>query len=207
MTTYTWNPTTLGSSINWGTPADWLPQVVPNSANADAVIPEITSNGTPYLFSITMAGSPYVLNSLTIVDAYLSLDTSLSIVAGFTLGAHTELDIAGSLAVGGLETTIGLDIQGSGQITVANDFVNNGEIIGEGLTLDVPGLRNNGALIAGPGTLTVDTTSGSGSFANLSNGTLSQGTYEVVDGGLLDLNVGGVIVTDAASIILDAEFV
>jgi hypothetical protein len=205
MTTYTWNPTALGSSANWATPADWLPQVVPDSANADAVIPEITSNGTPYLFSITMSGSPYVLNSLTIVDASLSLDTSLSIAAGFTLGVHTELDIAGSLAVGNLENANGSDIQGSGQINVANDFVNNGEIIGEGLTLDVPGLRNNGTLIAGPGTLMVDTTSGSGTFANLSNGTLSQGTYEVQAGGLLDLNVGGVIVTDAASITLDAD--
>jgi hypothetical protein len=71
MTTYTWNPTTLGSSVNWATPADWLPQVVPDSANADAVIPEITSNGTPYPFTITMAGSPHVLDSLMIIGADL----------------------------------------------------------------------------------------------------------------------------------------
>jgi hypothetical protein len=159
-----------------------------------------------------MAGSPYVLDSLTIIGADLLLDTSLSIVAGFTLGANSkldiadslavgagvtlgensELDIAGSLAVGNLENANGSDIHGSGQINVANDFVNNGEIIGGGLTLDVPGLRNNGLLAAGGGTLMVDTTSGPGSFANLSDGTLSQGTYEVAAGGLLDLNVGGV---------------
>ncbi len=203
MTTYTWNPPGPPDFADWNTPADWQPTSVPDGATADVVIPEITASGSPYAFFITIdAAANYVVNSLTVVQNYLILDGTLAIAAGLTLGAGSEIDIAGSLSVGSLSTLGAIDIQGSGEIGSANTIDNSGEIIGSGLTLNVAGLRNDGTLSAS-GSLEVDV----GTFANLASGTLAGGTYEALDGGVLTLNVGADIVTDAATIIFGSGMI
>ena len=202
MPTYTWNATTLGQFVGWNTPADWLPQAVPNAADADVVIPEITdASGDPYDFDVTIgATESYLVHSLTLVDQTLILDGSLAIGAALTMGTGSEIDLSGSLSLGSLTNAGAIDIQGSGQISSPGSIDNQGEIIGNGLTLDFAGLQNDGTLIAA-GSLEVDLPSGPGAFANLSGGTLSLGTYEALSG-VLDLDVGADIVTDAAAIVL-----
>jgi hypothetical protein len=202
MATYTWNPTTTAQQVNWNTPSDWLPAGIPDAPDADVVMPLITQNGTPYPFFVTVDAS-YVVHSLTLEDQYLVLNGSLSVVAGLTLGQGGEVDVSGSLAIGSLSNAAGLDMQGSGQISSNSSIDNQGEIVGDGLTLAFAALQNDGTLSAVAGGLEVDLTSGPGAFSNLSGGTLSLGTYAAA-GGLLNLNVGGDIVTDAGNIILGA---
>jgi hypothetical protein len=207
MTTYTWHPTSTVQEVNWNTPSDWLPAVVPDAADADVVMPLITSYGNPYPFYVTIdSNESYVVHSLTIVDQDLFIDGSLSVGGDLSVGAGTDIVLSnGSLAIGSLSNAAGIEIGGSGQISSGGSIDNQGEITGNGLTLDFAGLQNDGTLGAGGGSLEVDLTSGSGAFTNLSGGTLSLGTYEAGGGGVLDLNVGGDIVTDAATIILGQQ--
>jgi hypothetical protein len=202
MPTYTWNPPAPAQFVDWNTPADWLPTTVPNAADADVVIPEITdSSGNPYDFFVTIgATESYLVNSLTLVQQYLILDGTLAISAGLTMGAGSEIDITGSLSLGSLSNTGAIDIQGSGQISSPGSIENQGDIVGSGLTLAVAGFGNTGTLAA---TGVFDVNVGAGGFANLVGGTLSLGTYDVLAGGVLSLSVAGAITADAATIELN----
>jgi adhesin HecA-like repeat protein len=114
----------------------------------------------------------------------------------------------GSLSVSSLEISgSGASVTGSGQVNVSGIVSNNGSISGGGLTLTAAGLNNTGTLQAN-GSLTVNVNGGG--FTNLSGSTLTGGTYQAGGQdsfghpvtGTLDLNVGGLIISDAANIVL-----
>ena len=115
------------------------------------------------------------MHSLSETENVLILDGTLADSNAFTLDQGSELDIAGSLSVGSLQNT-GNDIQGSGQISSPGSIVNQGEILGESLTLAFDAFQNAGTLI-GDSLLTVKVSGPPGSFANLSNSVLSGGYF------------------------------
>jgi hypothetical protein len=220
MATYTFAAATLNQFVSWNDPSVWQGHVVPNSPDADVLIPEIIelSNNEPFSYDITIAsGSHYEIKSLDITfnnldidgtlavansftldeSSNLSLSGSLAVANGFTLNHDSELNIQGSLSVGSL-VNAGIDMQGNGEISSPGSISNLTSIVGDGLTLTSDAFQNSGTLV-GSSLLTINVTGPAGSFANLSGSTLSGGTYK----GDLDLNIGGSIVTDAAAIFAD----
>lgn len=109
----------------------------------------------------------------------------------------------GTLTVGSLLND-GVGIQASGLITVSGLLTNETSITGRnlngaGLTITASSLVNNGMLSTSDETFSV--TVAAGGFANLTGSTLTGGTY-VANDGTLKFNVGGLIETNAASIVL-----
>jgi hypothetical protein len=206
MVTFTWMPTSLSERsffADWTTPADWSPSVVPDDATAAVVIPLSTFDGVSYN-SIPVLGQQ---DDITIASLVLGEDLevggTLSIVDGLTLEAYSEIDLSATLTLGALADAGG-SIQGSGLIDSAGSIDNQGAINGAGLTIDVATLQNDGLLAASGGNLIVDVGPSPGGFTNLVGGVLTGGTYEAFGGSVLSLDVPGVIVTDAADIVLAA---
>ena len=206
MTTYTFiaNPST--TSVNWNDPTVWQGGVVPNSPDADVVIPTITSGGSPYDSIITISNAQtYSVDSVSLSSNALFVAGTLSVAADFDNAAGGLINMeGGSLSAGSLENS-GEDIRGSGQISVTGTVTNAQSIFGSGLTLTVAALNNSGNLEAASGNLTVNVTSGG--FANLSGSTLNGGSYSAgflgnQSANVLDLNIGGTIAVDAATIAL-----
>jgi hypothetical protein len=202
MTTYTFM---AGSSyiVDWSLASVWAGGVVPNSADADVVFPTLT-----VVSDVSIAnGETYAVNSLSISNNSLSIKGTLSVSHALTLQHGGEIDMGGgSLSVGSVQNDG--DIQGSGQIFSSGTLTNETLIVGNGLNLTLAGLVNTGTLIAASGDLTVNVSGGG--FTNLSGTTLTGGTYEAgysrntsANSNTLYLNVGGLIVTDAANITLD----
>jgi hypothetical protein len=205
MTTYTFTAKPTTQFVNWSDPSVWVGGVFPNSPDADVVFPTITmSGGNIYSSFVTIANSEsFSVNSVSITNNFLVIHGSLSAndLAVLTSG---EIDtyLGSTLSVGSLEN--GGDIQGSGQIQVSGLLSNIGGIAG-GVSVTAAGLNNIGQIHAASGTLTV--TVSSGGFTNLSGSTLTGGTYSAGGGSIpstLDLNVGSLIVSDAANIAMDA---
>ena len=209
MTVFTFvgNPST--SSVYWDQPAIWSGDVVPNGPGADVVIPTITLIATGQLYGSSIAIQAfegYSINSLSLANNTLEVEgpTGLTIAQGMAMLAGSELIMSGQLSAGslvvdggGLLGVLGGLVQGAGQIDVSGELINNSTILGEGLVIDVGSLTNNSSLEA-DGQLTIND---SGAFTNLSNGTLTGGLYRAEGiGGALDMNVGGVVTTDAAFI-------
>ncbi len=113
----------------------------------------------------------------------------LNIGSGITIrGQNGELHMPGSLASGTAlvnNGTIQADVSG-GTITVdpTGAFTNNGTVIA----------KNSGTLVIHPGNLT-----------NVAAGTLTGGSWQVFNGGSLDLTTAAAVTTDAADLIIDGS--
>ena len=142
---------------------------------------------------------------MSITNQYLELYGTLAVAGVVSLGAgDTGIDLnGGNLVIGSLQSD-GDAIRGYGTLTSPNVIVNSGAISGSGLTVSVGGLQNQGALQAVSGSLTVHVTGGAGSD-NRQTGILTGGDYEAESGGTLDLDLGGLITTDAANILLSGS--
>jgi hypothetical protein len=213
MTTYTFIGKASSTFVYWDDPSVWAGGVFPNSSTADVVFPKITtSGGDIYTSTVYIAvAQSYSANTVSITDNYLELDGTLSATnaVNITTGAYINLDPLGVLSAGSLSLEADSELFGSGQVNVAGTISNAGRISDAGLTLTISsaGLSNAGTLDASRGNLTVIVSPGG--FSNLSGSTLIGGTYSAGGGAgagnrVLDLNVGGVIVTDAANIEIDS---
>lgn len=203
MTEYVFAPTTLVQSVDWDDPSVWSGGVVPTTADADVVLPEIFQTASdpepgydvPYFMTLSSAQS-YAIDTLTITDNDLTLMSTLAVAGSVTLQSGSEIDLAGAtLSFGGLQND-GYDIQGYGNLVSAGAIANAGNIVGSGLTIAVGSLQNSGSLTAAGGGLTVHAEGAGGS---LLDGTLTGGTYEA-SGGTLGLDMGGLIVGDDATV-------
>jgi hypothetical protein len=208
MTTYTFTTTGSTQFVDWSNPSAWIGGVVPNSADADVVFPTVTilSTGDVY-HSFVSVTSPVTVNSISLTNNYLLTYSTLSVANAVAINHGGEIDMyGGSLSAGSVQNN-GNDIQGDGQVHVSGTLTNNSSIIGSGLTLTVANLVNAGTLQAASGDLTVNVAAGG--FADLSGTTLTGGTYAAgyagntsANSNTLYLNVGGLIVSDAATIAL-----
>ena len=207
MTTYAFIGKASSQSVNWNDPSVWAGGVFPNSSTADVVFPKITtSGGNIYTSFVTISNAQsYSANTVGITDNYLLLCGTLSVTNAVNVMTGGEINInGGDLSAGSLSLAAdSFGLQGFGQVHVVGTISNAGLIAGNGLTISSAALSNAGTLWASSGNLTV-TVSGGG-FSNLSGSTLIGGTYNAGFAGntapnVLDLNIGGVIVTDAANI-------
>ena len=203
MTTYTFTPTNSSQTFyQWDNPATWVPTGVPNSADADVVIPTVTrTDGSIFRSNIGTNSQSFAINSLTVTNNHLFVSLGTLAVAGnvalLTLGELTMSN--GVLTAASL--TNARQIDGKGQITVSGALTNTGDISGSGLTVTAQQLNNTGSITGGrDGGLTLNVpTSG---FGNTLQG---DGTYAVTGGpdsqpGELRLNLGGLITTNATKI-------
>lgn len=202
MTTYTLNPDVNQSFVEWSDPARWVGSVVPNSPDADVVIPNVTyTSGGAYSSSISIdPGQSYSINSARIVSNHLLLNGSLTVTGALSLSSGGEVDLKGGrLSIGALDNS-GYDIQGSGEVTSQGSIVNTGLIVGN-LVLSLHEFTNSGR-VAGNATIN----NPAGGFTNFANGTLTGSTYESLDGGPLTFDVGGLIFSDPANLIIDDTY-
>jgi hypothetical protein len=207
MATYTFIGNANSQSVNWNDPTVWSgASGFPNSPTADVVFPEITKGGAIYTSFVTIAsGQSYSADSVSLTDNQLAVDGTLSVANAVDVEAASVLEVSGALSAGSLTVGSATDpghgqVQGSGQINIAGAVTNDATIVGSGLSVSAATLDNVGVLIAVSGDLTV--TVNSGGFSNLSGSTVTGGTYigqGGSGGGVLDLNVGAVITTDAAN--------
>jgi ribosomal protein S28E/S33 len=208
MTTTTFRADPAHQLVNWNDPARWSGGVVPNSPTVDVIIPEITliGSGTPYASFINVTAA-YTVSSLSITfnDLVFNAAGTLTVAHNLTVSDQAEITMngGGSLSADSIDNN-GILIQGSGNITTTGLFLNETWVAG-GLNLTAGSLTNAGILQATGGSLTVTVTPGG--FTNLSGSTLASGIYRA--GGLwgtgnnIYFNVGSVIDTDAANILID----
>jgi FG-GAP-like repeat len=215
MTTYTFIAKSSTQFVNWSDPTVWAGGVVPNASDADAIFPTVTTSGGAIYASVVRInqGQSFSTRSVSLTNNDLWLTgsllspTNLTIAGDFALNTGGELILDhASVSAGSMETT-DRQVHGSGQISVAGLLSNAAEIIGNGLIITAGSLTNSGLLGAASGDMTVNVSNGG--FSNLSGSTLTGGTY--LAGGsaggynsTLYLNVGGLIVNNAADIVLNA---
>ncbi|MBV9825658.1 MAG: hypothetical protein JO001_08285 [Alphaproteobacteria bacterium] len=206
MTTYTFNPTTLNFSQDWGNPGIWAGGVVPNAPDADVLFPPIYAYGIPYNYEVDIdANAAYTVRSLTMNADYLNVAGALTVTQQIAVNTGGEIDMAGGVLTAGGLTIQGVDIQGPGTVQCTGSVVVDSEIVGNGLSVAAASLTNNGQLVAASGNLTI--TVAPGGFTNLSGGTLTGGSYfagyqtlTVPNSNVLYMNVGQTLTTDAAAI-------
>lgn len=196
MTIYTLKPSSSSQSVSWTDPNSWTNGVVPNSPDADVVFP------APYEPFVS-TDATITVNSINLASGFLIINSSLTVIHDTAVQGQIDMDPGGggSFSTGTLENNG--QIQGPGQINVSGLLTNNAHIVGNNLTVTATDLNNFGDITA----LRDVTVNVSGNFENLSNGTLTGGTYAAgssqnTTSSTLFLNVGGVISTDAASISL-----
>ena len=191
---------------------------MPDGADAQVIIPTVieTSDGDTYATIITIgSGESYAVQSVTIANNYLSLIGNLSISGALDLQTGSQVDLAGgTLSFGSLDNDNGL-LQGYGQIVATGTLDNTGKIggigNGTGLTINAATFQNTGSIGAsGPGISTAPAlalTIHAAVDPDLVDGTLGGGgTYSAGAGGILNLDLGGLITTDAATIEIDGYY-
>jgi hypothetical protein len=207
MTNYLFESNSNVQSVLWDDPTIWSTGVVPNSPQADVIFaPLAVGPSQLFVSDITIKlGETFGVNSVDLAGNTLTIDGTLNTAALLDVDVAGTLDMAGGSVSAGSLLSIGTDIQGSGQIGVSGTLTNDSQIVGSSLTLTAGALINAGSLAASSGNLTVDVASGE--FADLSGTTLIGGSYaagiDTPNTNTLALDVGGSIVTDAASMALD----
>jgi hypothetical protein len=203
MSTYTFIGDPSDQEVEWNNTSVWSTGVVPNDPSADVVIPTIyeIQSGTIYHSYISIDTESFEIGSLSISNNTLSVEgASLTVTGAVSIltGALIQLEQSGteSLTAGSIDND-GDDIQGAGSIVVSGSFLNQSAVDGVNLTITAGSFDNAGELLASAGSLTILVAPGE--FTNLSGSTLTGGEY-VSDGGVLDINAGGVVTTDAAQI-------
>lgn len=226
MTIYTFVAKSSTPYVNWSNPSIWSGGIVPNDPNADVVIPNTNyaSSNEPFYSTIESTGV-YSIASLSIADNTINVDSGqLSISGALSLQSGGEISLGSAVTItqtapstytisaGGPDTgTLNVascendgEINGSGSFSCSGLLNNEYALGGGNLTVSAGKLQNTGELSAASGTTTITVTPGG--FANLAGSTLTGGAYAA--GGsstaaTLDMNVGGIVSTDAANIILE----
>jgi hypothetical protein len=228
--TYIFKPKLTTQSVFWHDPLIWIGGVVPNSANADVVIPTgipLPTGGAPSDIAIS-TGEAFTIASLDMFQERLMLDGQLTVDG--TARLREAATIAGSGQFGWATGTLNAgSLVNEGAILLANGTLNVGSLLNEGAgiqasgTISVSGLLTNESFIGGRnlnganltvtasslvnnGTLSASSgnlsvTVAAGGFANLTGSTLTSGTYFASDG-ILKFNVGSLIETNATTITL-----
>ncbi len=217
MTNYVFDASPNNNEVDWSNPSSWYGGVVPDSADAQVIIPTVTftNGGGVYTSFITIeSGESYAVQSVTISNNYLSLIGNLSISGALDLQTGSEIDLAGgTLSFGSLDND-NIDLQGYGQIVTTGTLDNTGSIAGTGngtgLIIDAATFQNTGLIGAngdGLSTAASTVTVHAASDPDLVDGTLGGGgTYDASSGGILDLDLGGLITTDAATIDIEKYY-
>src|SRR5664279_5077397 len=98
MTQYTFQPdrsVVIGGFADWGTAASWSPQEVPDSPDADVVVPPtwatVPEEPQRWLGVVINAGEIYVVHSLAVTGNAVTVDGALSVGEALALSAGTAI--------------------------------------------------------------------------------------------------------------------
>ena len=201
MTIYTFVPGSTNLA-NWDDPRIWG-GVVPNSGDADVILPpETFGSGQTYYDVDIKPGESYAIRSLTDTGAGMAIGGSLSIsgsaVVQTSLYLYGPKFSAGSLQIGQTAT-----VYGTGPLS-AGSAVNGGTLSLTGVTATFGAFQNSGTVLVSGGPTSTLAVTGAGP---VSGNTLTGGTYEAAQGGSLQIKAGGVVTTNAATIVLGAPLV
>lgn len=214
MTVYTLSSALPADSfVDWTETSLWAQGKAPDDSGAQVYL-----NDTGHNYTIEIgSGESISIGSFSLQANHLVLDGALVSAGSVTVAAGAGIEMYGgtlsaqSLHLNGTPGT-DLGLVGVGTVTVAGPVYNDSTIIGGDatgmsdlttLTLSTAYIDNLGVLEASTGTnFTVSVTQASG-FANYAYKTLTGGTYEAFSNATLNLQTNGVIVNDAATLILD----
>jgi hypothetical protein len=214
MTTYTLSAKLSESSfIDWTKPSLWAQGSVPDDSSAQVYLNNPAGN---FYFVEVAQGEQISIGSLTLQSNALLLYGGLVSAGAVTVGAAATVQIYGGslggqslhLSPSGTDApTVG--IVGVGSVTIAGPIYDQSSIIAgtatglsdqTSLTVTSGYFQNSGLLEASVGaTLTVAITH-AGGFANYVSGTLVGGSYDVEDGGTLNLGTNGLIYSLSADL-------
>jgi hypothetical protein len=203
------------SFVDWTQTSLWAQGSAPDDSGAQVFF---NDTGRDYFVEIGQEetisiGSFSLAANHLLLDGALTSAGSVSVAAGAGIQIYGGALTAQSLHLNGTPT-LDVGLVGVGTVTVAGPVYNDSSIIGGNatglstlttLTLDAAYIDNLGLLEASVDTtFTINVTLASG-FANYAYGTLTGGTYDAESGGTLNLKTNGVIVNDAATLILDGS--
>ena len=151
--TYTFKPKLTTQSVFWHDPLIWIGGSVPNSPDADVVIPTGTplpTGGARSDIAIT-AGEAFAAASLDMFQERLLLDGQLRVDG--TVRLHQSATIAGSGLFGWATGTLNAgSLVNEGTISLANGTLNAGSLVNEGTISLANGALTVGSLVnAGDG--------------------------------------------------------
>lgn len=203
------------SFVDWTQTSLWAQGRAPNDSGAQVYL---NDTGRDYFVEIAR-GETISIGSFSLAANHLLLDGALVSAGSVSVAPGAGIQIYGgaltaqSLHLNGTPT-LDVGLVGVGTVTVAGPVYNDSSIIGgnatglsslTALTLNAAYVDNLGLLEASVDTtFTISVTLASG-FANYAYGTLTGGTYDAESGGTLNLKTNGVIVNDAATLILDGS--
>lgn len=226
--TYTFKPKLTTQSVFWHDPLIWIGGVVPDSPDADVVIPTGTPlpTGSARSDIAISPGKAFVAASLDMFQERLMLDGQLTVEgtarlrenatiagagqfgwatgtlnAGALVNEGTILLANGTLNLGSLMNAGG-GIEASGVISVSGQLINDSGIAAR--NVNGTSLTVTASSLVNNGALTatgadLSVTVAAGGFANLTGSALTSGLYRAYDG-TLKLNVGGLIETIATNV-------
>ena len=199
MSTITFRPLTQNTDADWGYVWNWLPLVVPNGPDVDVVVPTIYHNSVALGYHIKIGDSYSIRNLSLAAPNDLEIFSALSVSDDFYANGQI-LMLAGALSAGSLEANGSLS--GFGTVTVSGamtaKFLYGVRNI---LTVNAGSLALADDMSVLSGSLNINVAAGG--FANFNNGELKGGVYE--PGGFFTLNVGGVLTTLDATMILGSD--
>lgn len=218
MTTYYYEFAGLSGTnqADWSNPAAWTPEGVPDTVNDGAILSEISEDGHPAPYTVTLGATESVaINSLQVPANFLTILGSLSATDNVNVSATGEIGIYGGSLSAGHIVVNGYGLQGVGTVTSSGSLEIQSQAAsgtasaytGETtLTLSGATFYNSGTLLAGSGTTLLAEATQANGFLNFSNGTLIGGSYAIDSNSTLELKTDGVITTDAAALIITGDY-
>jgi len=196
--TYTFKPKLTTQSVFWHDPLIWIGGVVPDSPDADVVIPTGTplpTGGGRSDIAIS-SGEAFAIASLDMFQERLMLDGELTVEGTATL--HESATIAGSGQFGWATGTLTAgSLVNGGSILLADGTLNLGSLLNDGGgiratgVISVSGLLTNDSSIAGQGidgrdlTLTASSLVNNGGLGPLAGNMTVMASSLVNNGGLV----------------------
>jgi hypothetical protein len=219
VTAYVFFPPS-GQSLTWSNTALWAGGTVPDSATADVYIAPVLVSQTAQSAAFVLdlpAGQSVTLGTLEIGGNTLQLEGALQVGgpvailggAGLLLEGGTASAASWTLSTSPTPGNVNnSNILGFGTVAATGAFVNHGLIednSAQALTITAATLYNDGTVFADYAGSTVTlSASAAGGGLNVSGGVLTGGTYSVGDGATLDLSLGGIVTTLAATVDLSS---
>ena len=200
MTSYRFSPSDTTAIQNWSDPGIWSTGSVPNSVLAEVQLPQIIDPSSGQSLSLQVdiqSGQSFQVGDLDILYGSVANSGTLTAAHAIEVGALGSLfdyHSPGTYRAQSLENDG--QITSAGQYAISGIAVNRGMLYGS-FTLAAGTFDNAGGTLQSTGNLIV----ASSGFANLSNGTLTGGTYFPL-GGNITFEVNGPITTLAATVSL-----
>lgn len=170
-----------------------------DTVSANVTLQGSTTFGTLHLQASGTVGylSPgYVLTNAIVAEGAATGSRAVSIGVGngaATIGPTGSITLAAGVGAD-------LSIQNNFQLTLTNNGLIRSAATGHTISFNNTAFTNNGTVEAAAGTISITAPV---TLSNFAAGTLTGGTWNVINAGVLNFNTGRDVVTNAATILLD----